>query len=132
MASKLCLAILVASGIALCAYLGSVMASEIYLPIPSSGRPAERGKPMANEPKAADRPTGPWFEARWQDPETGWHSEPYERFSDARNRARAEMIRGAQTAHVVHIPTRELIENINRAPEAPGARLGGRPPTPPR
>ena len=133
MASKLRLSALVACCIALCPYSGNPMAGEIYLPIPDTGRPADKEKPMASEPKAHAKATGPWFEARWQEKDTGtWHGEPYERFWDARARTRAEIARGAQAAQVVHIPTGELIENITRGPEAPGARPGEPAPAPPR
>ena len=107
--------------------------AEAHLPIPSSGRAVEERNPVASEPKAADRAPGPWFEAWWQDPETGtWQGEPYERFWDARGRAMAEMTRGALAAQVVHIPTREAVLIIQAIQAAPGARLGGRPPVPPR
>jgi hypothetical protein len=64
---------------------------------------------MASEPKAADRAPGPWFEAVWQDRQMGLQRERYERFWDARTRVMQESIRGAVSAHVVHIPTDEVV-----------------------
>jgi hypothetical protein len=107
--------------------------AETHLPIPSSARPVEDRNPVASEPTAADRAPGPWFEARWQDRQTGtWQGEPYERFWAARTRVLEEHNRGAQAVYVVHVPTGEVVFAVERGRVAPGCRLGDRPPVPPR